>query len=253
MELKVTIDTIRRNVGDYQEPRKFEEISYKDAIHFALSKLSFDFGTSYPTSASVPIEREFLLLKLATIQMCYVRAAAILDDDDTTRKESGGVTNLTVPDLSVSESDEGNSDSAETWLDLASKLQLEYDGELEHGGEAVVEVQVGFLNAHSRKTGGLANRRLDRGLPATVLGAVVTANSVAFTWSIVYHPEFLAYELVRSQDNFVTEKQAMYRGDNQIATYTDEELGSGVYQYKLNVINPNSIKTPSNIIEVTIS
>lgn len=248
------IDRVRRKTRDYVEPYKFDITYYKDAVAFALSKLSFDFGESYTTCPDVPYEREFLLVKLAVIEMCHVRAADILDFDSTQREEGVNLNEIEVPDLSVSSPENDSEDDAETWIKLAHDLQEEYDGELKHigGSSQVAEVQLHYVNARSYKNGGLANRRIDQGIPATTLGAVVDGVNVKLSWSAVYHPDFIAYALYRSVDNFETDERILYRGDNHVVTHTDKDLEPGTYQYRVATVNPNTIKNYSNIIELTI-
>lgn len=251
------IDRIRRKVFDFEEPRKYDVEYYQDAIRFALSKLSYDFDEVYATADSVPPEREFLVVKLGAIEMCHVRASGAVTEQggETTEDTIGDLSELEVPDLRVEAQDSStSSDIADVWLKLAADLQKEYDTELGDDGGVTRPMETGYLNAFSYRHGGLANRRLDRGLPAVVLGAAVAGTTVALSWSILYHPEFIRYEIRRSTDNFVTEDvQIGIISDNHEAVLNDEALAVGIYQYKVLTVNPNEIKVPSNVLEVTVT
>lgn len=249
------IDRVRRIVSDFKEPRQYDVDYYRDALRFALSKLSFDFDESYTTPESVPPEHEFLLVKIAAIQMCHIRASDALEGGTDSNGETGGIDNLSeleVPDLRIEAQDQSTVDLAETWLKLAKDLQEEYDAEL-NSDSGSKTIETGFLNSFSVRTGGLSNRRLDQGLPAVVLGATVAGSLVSLAWSILYHPEFIRYEIRRSTDNFADEDvQVGLITDNHEVTLEDE-VSVGTYQYKVLTVNPNEIKIPSNVLEVTVS
>lgn len=247
-------DRVRRIVSDFKEPRKYEDEYYLDALRFALSKLSFDFDEVYSTFISVPPEREFLLVKVAAIQMAQIRAADALKEDssDSSDGGGGGFSELEVPDLRIEAQDQSASDAAETWLKLARDLQDEYDSEID-SDSGNKPVEMGYLNAFSYRTGGLANRRLDQGLPAVVLGATVTGNLVSLAWSTLYHPEFVRYDIRRSTDNFSSVDDLIgYITDNHEVTFNDDEVPVGTYQYKVMTVNPNEIEVSSNVLEVTV-
>lgn len=133
-DLTTVIGRVRRLVNDYAGgPPVFvgalyANDVYEEQIEFALQKLSYDFADTY-TIANIPYDREFLLVKLATINMCYIRAnevEAVLTDPDF----DGGITSISVPDLSVSDALSAKDVYAQ-FMDLAERLQEEYDGELE--------------------------------------------------------------------------------------------------------------------------
>ncbi len=253
---KQYIERVRQQVADFKEPVQFDVEFYKNAMSFALSKLSFDLDASYSTAESVPIEREFLVVKLATIQMCNVRASQALQDGDDGIRSGENATTLAVPDLSITTPDEDSSDVAESWIRLAKALQTEYDGEILHiGGTATAaQIQTGYLNAFSLRNGGLANRRLDPGLAAVTVGAVVTGNDVKLTWSILYHPDFVRYEVRRSTDDFASSDVLIaVVSDNHTVEYTDEDVSAGSYSYRVYTVNPNEIKIPSNTLVVMVS
>ena len=249
------IDRVRRKIGDFIEPRVFDKGFYTDALAFGLSKLSFDFDESYTTVESVPLEKEFLLVKLATIEMLFLMASKILEKGQTDSADGLDVTTLKVPDLEIATPNENSSDISEAYLSLAKALQKEYDGELKQvGGTATAaQIQTGYLNAFSLRNGGLANRRLDPGLPAVTLGATVAGNVVSLSWSKLYHPDFVSYEIHRSDDGFDTSDSVIGTVyDNHVSEFVDSGLSLGTYSYRVFTTNPNCIKIPSNTLEITV-
>ena len=255
------VKKVRRAVADFKEPVKYEKEYYGDAIDFALQKLSFDLAldTPYTTVPLVPFQHEFLLLKLATIQMCYVRAGERTDSGEGSSSNSDGAgddfSSITVPDLSITKKSVSSDEQAERWIDLAVKLQEEYDGEIEHiGGESLAaEVQVGHLKKVSLATGGFIKRVLDEGPPARTLNSTVNGASVLLQWNVWYHETFNSYRLYRATDSgFSDSVQLRAFSDNHDEEYTDSGLDPGTYFYKIVTVNRNDLKTDSNVQEVTI-
>lgn len=250
------IDRVRRKVNDFDEPRVYDNNYYQDAIRFALSKLSYDFDESYVTPDSVPPEREFFVVKLATIEMCHVRAGKVLSGEDSpsSSESLGDLTQLEVPDLRIEAQTAANSaEIASSWLKMAKDLQEEYDGELDGDGGTSKPIETGYMNAHSYRNGGLANRRLDRGLPAVTLGATVSGLNIRLSWSTLYHPEFSKYEVRRSTNGFVSVDSLLATiYDNHEVAHLDVVPSAGTYQYRVLTINPNAIKTPSNTLSLVV-
>ena len=256
------IRRVRRRVADLKPPVRYAEEYYQDALLFALEKLSFDFGESYPAVPDVPPARVFLLVKLASIEMCFVRAAEGAEGESG---EAGGTTeftSITVPDLSVSGSASGDGDDASGpgfWMALAKALQDEYDGEV--GDEKAGQVQGGEVTNHvahriSLRHGGRANRHLDDGLPATSLTAAVDGTSVTLTWGRILRTDLKYYEIQRSSGPNFTEAEGMVIvtkvSDPVETTFIETEVPAGIWNYRLQTVNPNAIKTPSNIVVATV-
>jgi hypothetical protein len=248
---------VRRKVADANTVELYSDPYYEDALRFALSKLNSDFQTSYVGVENVPADKEFLLEKLATIEMCYVRA--VEDEarrDDAEEDDSlGDIASVAAPDISITKTSTSDKQSSDVWLSLAAKLQSEYDGELvqdterEGGGE----VRVLVANRRSIKTGGLANRAIDPGLPAVSLAAVVAGRSVALSWGILYSDLFLCYEVCRAADAaFANEECVASIYDNQVHEYTDVVETPGAYYYRVKTVNPNGIRTEGASIIVGV-
>jgi hypothetical protein len=254
--LEQVIDSVRRKVSDYEMPRKFDSSYYESAVKFALSKLSHDYGESYLAASDVPYEREFLLIKLATIEMCYTRAqsaetSSSTDDDDGI----DAIASVAVPDLAVTQSTDSPEDTADRWLKIAADLQAEYDGELSNdgGSSLVAGIEVQTINRKSMKNGGLASRKLDTGLPAVAVSATVAGQSVNLTWTKLFSDLFLQYEVYRATTvTFEDEERVTVIADNHTVEYTDTAPGLGVYYYRVYTVNPNGIKTQSNSLMVEV-
>jgi hypothetical protein len=247
--LEQVIDMVRRKVSDYEMPRIFDSTYYESAIKFALSKLSHDYGESYLVVSDVPYSKEFLLVKLATIEMCYTRAqsAKTLDSDDD--DDIDAIASIAVPDLAVTQSTDSPEDIAGRWLRIAADLQAEYDGELSNdgGSSLVAGIEFQAINRKSMKNGGLASRKLDTGLPAVAVSATVAGQSVNLTWTKLFSDLFLQYEVYRATTvMFNDEERVATIADNHTVVYTDTAPGLGVYYYRVYTVNPNGIKTPSN-------
>lgn len=243
------IRSVRARVADLDEV--FKNDCYVDAIQFSLSKLSFDFGVSYSTVEDVPTNHKFLLIKLTTIEMCYIRASAESDGDaDDVGSGSDDITNISVPDLSVSENTASTSKGAAYWMNLAQALQQEYDGEV--GDKKAGQNQGGFVEqAYTRRisltTGGYRKRVLDPGLPAVTVSGVVVGADVKLTWDKLLNELFLAYEIYVDDDpTFPDEERIGFITDNHITEFTDKNPGTGTWYYRVKTLNPNKLTTPSN-------
>lgn len=197
-----TITLVRTRVRDAADPYTYEDEVYEGAGEYALQKLSYDFGTTYSSDTSVPSARRFLLAKLMTIELAYIRAAD--------SAESGDSATVSVPDLSVSG---GGTVGADFWMKLAGDLQAEYDGELSTGegaGEAhEATVEVVTVQRTSRRTGTLSNyiAAVDPDAPADFT-AVVKSSAVWLTWTPGHDQHFAWYELYRSADEDALEYPA---------------------------------------------
>lgn len=249
------ISKVRRRVADYKTERLYSDEYYLDAVEFALSKLSHDFSTSYPEAESVPDGRVFLLIKLATIEMCYVRAASYADVEDS----AGGtlaIDMVKVPDLEIESDGASIEDPAASWVNLAQKLQDEYDGELSHvgGSSNAAEIQTGVVKRISLTNGGYRKYTLDRGLDAVTLSSVVAGSDVALSWTAVYDETFNSYYVYRGTSITMTgEERLSVISDNHTVEYGDEGLASGTYYYRVKTVNANGIKINSNTITVVIT
>lgn len=249
------IDRVRRRVSDFKD-RIYADTYYQDAIVFALGKLSFDTGESYTTAAAVPVSREFLLTKLATIEMCYIRAAdasQVDPSDDAAGAEE--INSLSVPGLTVSSEGDSATESAEFWTDLGSKLQEEYDGEIGRLGvsDSVGDIELGQLNRKSLTNGGLASRKLDRGLAAVTPVASADGTSITLAWTALYTDLFYSYEVYRDTlASMASEEKLTSIYDNHTVEYIDTGLSVGTYYYRVKSVNPNEVKTNSAIVSAEV-
>lgn len=255
--LEQVIEAVRIKVSDYAQPRKFDSHYYESAISFALSKLSHDYNEVYSVVDTVPYEREFLLIKLAAIEMCYVRAQGTPADSDDLDSANGlnAVSSVEVPGLSVTQEADSSDDTADRWLKIATDLQAEYDNELttDGGPSLVAEVYLDTVNRKSAKTGGLASRKLDRGLPAVTVTAIVDDHDVQLVWTKIFSDLFYQYEVYRaSVATFRDKERIAVITDNHENEYLDSGVATGTYYYRVYTVNPNAIKTASNDLLVEV-
>jgi len=252
-DLSTVVDKVRRKVNDFNPTQKYDKVWYTDAIEFAVGKLSHDLGVEYSSITAVPASKLFLVIKLAAIEMCFVRATEEIGDSE--EGSSDDVAAITVPDLSVSGPATSESQAATTWLTLAQKLQDEYDGEIEQsGGQSLAaEVTQGTFKKISLTTGGYRSRKLDRGLDAVVVIASLDGATISLEWDILYDQTFQSYQIYRATDSdFSDEERIALITDNHENTYDDESLSPGTYYYKVKTVNPNALKTDSNVVSETV-
>lgn len=248
------ITSIRTRVADLDET--FTDEIYVEAISFALSKLSFDFGVSYSVVEDVPEKHKFLLIKLGTIEMCYIRASVEADGDAADDSGSVDISSVSVPDLSVSENVSTTTRGAGYWMELARALQDEYDGEVgdnKAGQNQGGEIEQGYMRRISLTTGGYRKRVLDPGLPAVTVSGVVTGSDVKLTWSKLLHEAFLAYEVfIDDTPTFDDEERLAFITDNHIVEFTDKARATGTWYYRVKTLNPNQLTTNSNTVTAVV-
>ena len=280
-----TIDRLRVRIRDVQsdgagtavpdEPaRVAQDVTYKDNVYeqtvvFALEKLSYDFSpdVDYTEDTQVPYSRKFLLVKLATIELCYIRAG------DVEVSAGGDITSITVPDLSVAE---GSSSAGGYWLELASTLQSEYDGEVGSiaegtapgSSDAMPEVEVGTMFRRSLRTGRRTPYDLDTALaaPSSFAGSWdVPSSRVILTWGTVLDEYFAYYEVYRSADladltpypNASTRIEVIpdahgkwYEGI--VEPHTFDTPGSGTWYYLMATVNSNTLRGLTSVVTVVV-
>lgn len=224
---------VRRLIADYEPPQTYLDPVYQDAVKFALQKLSFDFGVDYFVVTDVPYQRVFLLVKLVTIQMCYVRASTGAEHDGT-ESTAGEITTIAVPDLSVSAGSESSDESGPGfWLKLAKEIQDEYDGEVgdnKAGQNQGGVVEQGYIHRISLTIGGYMKRKLDPGLPAVSVGVVISGNDVFLGWAKIFREDFSSYDIYRSTSPLmVGETRVGMITDNHVTEFTDEDRPSGTW------------------------
>jgi hypothetical protein len=243
------IDKVRRRVADYTEDRKYDDVWYQDAIEHGIQKLNFDFDETYATVPDVPSNRTFLLVKLATIEMCWMRGSEGAVGDSDIENVDTQFTSVAVPDLSVTDNNAESSRGPSYWMKLADKLQAEYDEEVgsKAGQNTGGLVEVGITRKISLTHGGFIKRKLDPGLPAVTITATVDGSDVLIEWSLLQREDFLHYEVVRDSDpTFKTEVVIKQEQDIHVTEYTDEDVNAGTWYYRVKTVNPNLLKTDSS-------
>ena len=247
----------------------FDDSVYLEAGQFSLEKLSYDFDEEYLVATDVPYRRQFLLQKLATIQMAQVRASSSASGEDDTE---GAVSSISVPDLSISE-DTGSAAGADYWLQLAAALQEEYDNEIagfSHGSTpgdmthlpTVLNQTTGRFSLRSNSR---APYNIDVALAAPTVAATVDGSDVVITWSPILDQHFAWYEIYRSLSPTTLETPSQtqrieiipdphgYFDEGIIRPrYVDKSLASGTYQYRMCSVNDNTLRGFSSILTVVV-
>lgn len=249
------ISKVRRRVGDVVPvlpalPTYADEY-YQDAIEASLQKYSHDLGVSLMTIASVTPKQEFLLVKLAAIEMCYIRAAEGAGGE----AEGGGSrwTSVAVPDLSVTDANQGTSRGPAFWLELAEKLKSEYESEVELN-QTYPEVEQTYTHRISGVHGGYRVRKVDPGLAAVSVSAAVSGSSVLLEWTKLLDSAFSRYEVWRSGSSLMVGEEFVANVyDNHETEYVVEDLVPGTYYFRVKTVNPNEIKTNSNTVSAVLT
>lgn len=253
--LSQVTDKVRRRVADYGETRIFEDEYYSDAIEFAIQKLGSDYGVTYADISTVPANRVFLAVKLATIEMCHVRASVALEEDESgSAATEPDFTRIQVPDLHV-EYPAASSSPAETWLRLARDLQDEYDNELEQQGgtSTAAEIQVGFLKRVSLTNGGWKGRVLDDGPEAVTVSVMADGTNVDIAWTVLYDETFSRYEVYRGTTlSMATEVLIATIVDNHTVDYTDEGRPLGYSYYRVKTYDRNELYSTSATVRAEV-
>lgn len=258
------IRQVRMQVRDVDAPPRYDNQYYTDAVSFALKKLNFDlrestfFDVLPPWSiSSLPATLDFLLMKLATIQMSAIRASedtAIIDDEYGSYDEFARISQISVPNLSVTAATRNiEVQGPAFWLKLLDRLQREYDGEIRRFLErTLATISVGVMTRVSTRTGGIARYEFDRGLPATTLAVAYVAGVLTATWAILYADTFFSYEVIHVRPGGSEETLATYY-DNHEHEHTETlALSAGRHRFYINTVNRNDIKTASNIVDILI-
>lgn len=265
---------VRYRVRDAQAPYKFDPEAYCLAFEFALQKLSYDLSAMYIRTTDVPYERKFLAIKLAIIEMCYIRAAAASDVSASATDaggDAGDITMITVPGLQVQEGAEGT--GSEAWLALAERLQDEYDTEIGAGEvppdlDQLPEVQQGVMFTTTLRNGARRPYALDSALsaPANFAG-VVDGSDVVLTWDPVKDMHFAWYEIYRVTDPDTLDTSTVTLDDRvkhinnphgvsgatiPRTRWVDEAPGSGTHHYAIATVNDNMLRGFSGVVTLVV-
>ena len=239
------IMVIRRRVLDAVLDYTYSDAYYQDALSFALHKLNHDWGQSFTNVSEVTEDPYyFLLVKLATIEMCYVRAA------ETVASGSAPIKEVEVPNLTVIKGI-----NEKSWLDTAKRLQKEYDDELNRGVVSTdgAPEQMSMVRT-SLRTGGMKPYVLARHLTAPTIASSVDGSDVTISWSAVYDREFHSYEIWRGTDATLTDGTKVQTvSDNHDEEWTDEGLASDTYYYKMIIVSLSLLETTSNIVSAVVT
>ncbi|GAF74447.1 unnamed protein product, partial [marine sediment metagenome] len=183
----------------------------------------------------------------------------------------GDITMVTVPGLQIQEGAE-NTGSA-FWLDLAERLQAEYDTEI--GADDVPpdvsqlpEVVQSQMFTTSLRTGSRRPYALDSALAAPAnFAATLSGTDVIVSWDPVKDMHFAWYEVYRTlaptvlNTNTVTLAERVKLVNNPHGVtgpgiprtqYADEALPAGTYYYAIATVNDNQLRGFSSVVSVVV-
>ena len=253
--LTTLIASVRRRAADVSAPQTYANDVYYDALEFALGKLNLDWGLTYTLPAySDPLlpdtvdvgNYQFLLIKLATIEMAYIRAG------ETPTGESESYQTITVPDLNVQFMGKAPSD---VWLSLAQKLQNEYDGELASGSSGTAgAIATASFTRRSTRTGGVQPYQLSTLLTAVTPTTSVSGSTVTISWTEVKSVYFSSYEIYRDTlADMSTRAKITTIADNHTESYDDENLSADTYYYQVVLVDMDARESTSTTVSAVVS
>jgi hypothetical protein len=272
-----TITLLREKIRDEEVPgpATYEDTVYENAVGRSLEKLSYDFSTAYTSDSDVPHERTHLMLTLATIELCYIRAG----DGISSSASAGDIETIAIPDLSITNSTSSTTGTGtDFWLKLASLLQDEYDTAVgaDGGGgssassvDTLPEVGQGVTFRTALRTGSRTSYGLDSALtaPATFT-ATATGSTIIVTWSAVRDKHFAYYEIYRAATSadleypdsttsvkIVPDPNGLWSNGHVYPRWSDTNDGSGhtgTLYYRLAIVNSNSLRSFTPVASATI-
>jgi len=265
---------VRSAVHDPDPPPSFRDAviysdePYVDALHFALNKLNLDLRNLTDflplppwTFTAIPETLTFLLIKLATIQMAQMRGAEAAGSVSVqTEAAASGIQEIEMPDLRVKEHNQstGASDTYGPgyWRMMWDRLQKEYDDEkrslVNDQSPFKGQIQQGVMQRYSVRTGALARKELDRGLPASTLSVSFVSPTVSAEWAKVYDDTFQYYRLYHQAPGSDSETVTTLYSNHDDSYEWDSSLAVGQHLFWLDAVNMNDIATRSNIVRMDI-
>lgn len=237
---------------------------YRDAAEAALQRLSRDFSTTYTTDDSVPWDRQYLFIILATIELARYRAA---QEATGVSGSSSSMTELEVPNLRIQEASEAKH-GADYWASYADALEDQYLGEVGNAVsvDTIPQVEVAALTRQNLRTGGRMQYSSDYAPTApTGVSTVVSGSDVTVKWTKVTGPYSGGYEIFRdsvsttletpgtSQRIFMIPDPHGWPKDGVLYTErTDLTRPSGTWYYVVATVNKNGLRSFSSIVSAAV-
>ena len=265
-EQDTIIRKIRLRVKDPNPPPdggdpKYDNQYYIDAIDFGLQKLSHDFSSTVLWDIStLPDGKEFLLIKLATIEMCYVRGSESTDPTEESVLVDE-VKSIDVPNLKIAYKDgkdEKVFQGPAYWTKLAASLQSEYDGELPDitpidDGAKIVSSQIMRTSLRTGKLGPYPFvKRMIMGITSVAYDDVSTLTVV---WEPIYSEHLNHYEIwikktgVANSDVLLT---SIY-DNHDYEIDIDKVLAVGEWKVYMFAVDNHDLKGKSSELLITVS
>jgi hypothetical protein len=253
------ISRVRRRVHDSgRTPPLYADVYYEESLDRGIRRINLDLGTTY-TIASLPDRLAYMLSLRGTIEMCYIRGAEGATSD-VADLPSSQYAEVTVPNLAVVKSST-TTQGPEYWLKLAQLLEDEYERlleteeeeEPEPGIERRGDLELGFRQRRSLRTGRMSIYNMDQPLPAREIAIALEGTTVVITWNVLYHHDLVYYLIERSINADMSDSEEVGRiNDNHTVTSSDDP-GSGEWFYRVVVVNANNLRTDSQIVSVTVA
>lgn len=251
------ITRARRFIRDSDSPYDYEDDEeYADAIEAGLERVNFDLSTSYSDVPDV-VSGHFILFRLqAFAYLCTIRAAAQAGGE-----ESGSVSTITVPDLSISE---GASSSESSWSSLHDDLLDQYDdllasmGGSAGGSDDGSSIQQGVMVRRDRMTGAIRDSRLAEPVSHSLgVGYSVDGTEITLTWTPFRDVDFKRYEILYSStdnppDEDSSDTSIVLLTNNQLDEYDLDVGSSGTWYLRVDIISVNDLRTEGTAFSVSV-
>lgn len=219
----------------------YADADYTAAINFAFSKLVFDFQwPTTPTLLTLDAKYDFLLDKLATIEMARLRAG----EDTTNPTGQDDFQKFETRDLRLERFDRGYS-GAGYWLAVIKELQAEYDGERASISTSVATCAI--VPRISRRGSQMRKQSIWAGPPAPTVTATYADEVLTVGWTRWLHDAFYQYVI------YVDAVQVASYSDSQTQTGDiDIVLAAGTHTITVDIVSNNAIKnTGTTTVTVT--
>lgn len=239
---------VRRGVKDfYTDPEDalYSDEYYVDAIEDAIARYNSDISADY-TILTIPAAYTWVLVLLAKITMCEIRAMESNNSDGAT----GAAIRTQVPGLEIWHQPQKET-IASDWLKLCKLLEDKYQKHLEDIGADVATLPYMTVLTASRENlrRGRSTTRREVAVALPALSDVTLTlddSDVVLTWTTITDTQFGNYRIERSDDGLTfTTIGTVY--DIHIGEFTDDAiLPAATYTYQVVLVNKTGLESISN-------
>ena len=264
MILATLVDKVRRKLNDWfggdAAQQVFSDEYYEDASDDAIGRLNSDLNTTY-TVSTIPVNLEWVLTLLTTINMCVV----FHNYSDISEGTTGGLKRLEVDGLET-EHFEGRTPTALDYSRMCDALEDQYQDFLEDNAapednDLLPTVTVVTANRpHIDKGYALRSRIMDKGVAAPEITLAQDTARIIITWGAIYDFQFARYIIQRKlstqdwDDDYKLIKTVATIHDNHIVRFVDKTATTpATYDYRMVLRNRNGIDRYSTTQSVTVA